>query len=72
MKGSPESPQCGYSSQVVKILKGHEYMHFDIAKNFNLKEQVKSYSKWNTFPQLYVRGNFVGGADIIQELNESG
>ena len=57
---------------MVQLLKGREYKHYDILKNPNLKEEVKAYSRWKMFPQVYIRGNFVGGSDILQELNESG
>jgi monothiol glutaredoxin len=74
MKGNPTFPQCGFSSTVVQILKhiGVEFQSYDVLQNENLREGIKSFSNWPTIPQLYVKGEFVGGCDIIKEMFESG
>ena len=74
MKGDPTFPQCGFSSTVVQILKhiGVEFKSHDVLQDENLREGIKSYSNWPTIPQLYVKGEFVGGCDIIREMFESG
>ena len=74
MKGSPSFPQCGFSAAVVQILDylGVEYSSADVLKNEDLRQGIKSYSDWPTIPQLYVKGEFVGGCDIIREMFQSG
>ena len=74
MKGNPTFPQCGFSSTVVQILKhiGVDFQSYDVLQDENLREGIKSYSNWPTIPQLYVKGEFVGGCDIIREMFESG
>lgn len=75
MKGSPAQPQCGFSARIVKILAkydGLDYAHFDIYTDEELREGMKKYSNWPTYPQLYVNGKLVGGIDIVQELDEEG
>jgi len=74
MKGDPTFPQCGFSSTVVQILKhiGVNFKSFDVLQDENLREGIKAFSKWPTIPQLYVKGEFVGGCDIIREMFESG
>jgi monothiol glutaredoxin len=74
MKGNPTFPQCGFSSTVIQILKhiGAEYKTYDVLQDENLREGIKTFSKWPTIPQLYVKGEFVGGCDIIREMFESG
>lgn len=75
MKGSPESPQCGFSQRIVAILKkydGLEYSHFDILSDNEIREGVKKHSNWPTYPQLYVNGDLIGGIDIVQEMDEEG
>ncbi len=74
MKGNPTFPQCGFSSTVVQILKhiGVEFKSHDVLQDEALREGVKSFSNWPTIPQLYVKGEFVGGCDIIREMFESG
>ena len=74
MKGSKHFPQCGFSAQVVQILKqkGAEFKDVNILTDAQLREGLKEYSKWPTFPQLYVGGKLVGGCDIVSSLNESG
>jgi monothiol glutaredoxin len=74
MKGNPTFPQCGFSSTVVQILKhiGVEFKSHDVLQDEALREGIKSFSNWPTIPQLYVKGEFVGGCDIIREMFESG
>ena len=74
MKGNPTFPQCGFSSTVVQILKhiGVNFQSYDVLQDENLREWIKSFSKWPTIPQLYVNNEFVGGCDIIREMFESG
>ena len=74
MKGSPDFPQCGFSAQVVGILKalGTEFAYVNIFEDPELREALKRHSSWPTYPQLYVKGELVGGCDIAIELYESG
>jgi monothiol glutaredoxin len=74
MKGSRQAPQCGFSAQVVQILDEllPSYATVDVLSNPELREGVKQYSDWPTIPQLYVNGTFIGGCDIVRELNSSG
>lgn len=74
MKGTPTFPQCGFSSTVVQILDvvGVEYTATNVLENQDIREGIKTYSDWPTIPQLYVKGEFVGGCDIIREMYESG
>lgn len=74
MKGSPKVPQCGFSQRIVNLLANYpdvEYQSFDIFKDEQVREGLKKYSNWPTYPQLYVNGELVGGIDICQELHES-
>ncbi len=70
MKGTPQFPQCGFSGQVVQILDylGVEYKGIDVLADADLRDGIKTYSNWPTIPQLYVKGEFVGGCDIIREM----
>ena len=75
MKGSPTSPQCGFSRQVVQILAEEgltDYVYVDILKSEVIRESVKKFSDWPTIPQLYVDGQFVGGCDITKEMHKAG
>jgi monothiol glutaredoxin len=74
MKGNPAMPQCGFSAAVVKILKetGVPFGSFNILADPELREGLKEYSRWPTYPQLYVKGKLVGGCDIVRELHERG
>ena len=74
MKGTPDFPQCGFSGQVVQILNylGIVYDSANVLENDELREGIKAYSNWPTIPQLYVKGEFVGGADIAREMFQSG
>jgi monothiol glutaredoxin len=74
MKGTPQFPMCGFSGQVVQILDhlGVTYKGLNVLESDDLREGIKSYSNWPTIPQLYVKGEFVGGSDIMMEMYESG
>lgn len=74
MKGTPQSPMCGFSGQVVQMLDhlGVAYKGLDILENDELRQGIKTYSKWPTIPQLYVKAEFVGGCDIVREMFQSG
>ncbi|MCB1527929.1 MAG: Grx4 family monothiol glutaredoxin [Hyphomicrobiaceae bacterium] len=74
MKGTPAFPQCGFSGQVVQILDylGVPYKGVNVLDNMEIREGVKTYSSWPTIPQLYVKGEFVGGCDIIREMFQAG
>ena len=72
MKGTPVFPQCGFSSQVVQILSylGVSFRGVNVLDNDELREGIKAFSNWPTIPQLYVKGEFLGGCDIIREMFE--
>ena len=74
MKGTPEFPQCGFSGQVVQILNyvGVDYKGVNVLSSDDLRQGIKAYSDWPTIPQLYVKGEFVGGCDIIREMFQAG
>ena len=74
MKGNPDVPQCGFSANVVSILNSMQikYNTFDILSDWDIREGVKQFSNWPTYPQLYVNGKLVGGNDIIMELHQDG
>jgi len=74
MKGTPTFPQCGFSSVVVQVLDylGVEYQAVNVLDDQGVREGIKSYSNWPTIPQLYVKGEFVGGCDIVKEMFEAG
>ena len=74
MKGTPQFPQCGFSGQVVQILDylGVPYKGVNVLESDDLRQGIKSYSQWPTIPQLYVKGEFVGGCDIIREMFQAG
>ena len=74
MKGTPTFPQCGFSSVVVQVLDylGVEYQAVNVLDDQNVREGIKTYSNWPTIPQLYVKGEFVGGCDIVKEMFEAG
>ena len=74
MKGSPVFPQCGFSAAVVEMLSnlGVKFKGVDVLSDPELREGIKAFSNWPTIPQLYVKGEFVGGCDIIQEMYQSG
>jgi len=74
MKGNPEAPRCGFSRTLVSILNetNISYETFDILEDEEVRQGLKAYSNWPTFPQIYVKGNLIGGLDIIKELKEDG
>ena len=75
MKGTPQFPQCGFSATVVQVLKQagvSQVAAMNVLENDELREGIKVYSNWPTIPQLYVKGEFVGGCDIVKELFASG
>jgi monothiol glutaredoxin len=74
MKGSPAMPQCGFSAAVVQVLKqvGAPFGTFNILADQELREGLKQYASWPTYPQLYVDGKLVGGADIVREMHARG
>lgn len=74
MKGTPDFPQCGFSGQVVQILDyvGVEYKGINVLASDELRQGIKEYSNWPTIPQLYVKGEFVGGCDIVREMFQAG
>ncbi|MEP9357743.1 Grx4 family monothiol glutaredoxin [Sphingomonas sp. KR3-1] len=74
MKGSPLFPQCGFSSRAVAILNhlGAEFESVDVLQDQAIRQGIKEFSDWPTIPQLYVKGEFVGGSDIMMEMFESG
>src|SRR5580692_869804 len=73
MKGTPVFPQCGFSAAVVQILSntGVKFKAVDVLKDPEIRQGIKEFSNWPTIPQLYVKGEFVGGADIIREMFEA-
>ncbi len=74
MKGTPTFPQCGFSATVVKMLDylGVRYAAHNVLESDTLRQGIKDYSNWPTIPQLYVKGEFVGGCDIVREMFETG
>jgi len=74
MKGTPVFPQCGFSAAVVQILShmGVKFKGVNVLDDMDIREGIKHYSDWPTIPQLYVKGEFVGGCDIIREMFEDG
>ena len=74
MKGTPDSPQCGFSMAIANVLK-HLNVNFkgiNVLEDENLRQGIKDYSDWPTIPQLYVKGEFIGGCDIVKEMFEKG
>ena len=74
MKGTPLFPQCGFSSRAVAILDhlGVAYEGVDVLQDMEIRQGIKEYSDWPTIPQLYIKGEFVGGSDIMMEMFEAG
>jgi monothiol glutaredoxin len=74
MKGVPAAPQCGFSAAVVKILSGLAvpFESADVLSDYEVREGIKEFSNWPTIPQLYVKGEFVGGCDIVREMYQAG
>lgn len=74
MKGSDKFPMCGFSATVVQILKtlGVKFQAIDVLQNADLREGIKTFANWPTIPQLYIKGEFVGGCDIVREMYQTG
>jgi len=74
MKGTPDSPQCGFSMAVSNVLKhlNVKFKGINILEDQNLRQGIKDYSDWPTIPQLYIKGEFIGGCDIVKEMFEKG
>lgn len=74
MKGTPDFPQCGFSGQVVQILAHLEvpFKGVNVLEDYELREGIKAFTNWPTIPQLYVKGEFLGGCDIVREMFQSG
>lgn len=74
MKGTPTSPQCGFSGQMVQIFDylGAEYKGINVLEDDDLRQGIKDYTQWPTVPQVYIKGEFVGGCDIVREMFQQG
>ena len=75
MKGTPQFPQCGFSAGAAQILKQcgvADFFSVNVLENQDIREGIKQYANWPTIPQLYIKGQFVGGADIMREMYQSG
>ncbi|TCS71864.1 monothiol glutaredoxin [Sulfuritortus calidifontis] len=75
MKGTPQFPQCGFSATAAQILKAcgvGDFYSVNVLENQEIREGIKQYANWPTIPQLYIKGQFVGGADIMREMFQSG
>ena len=74
MKGSPDFPQCGFSGRAIQVLRacGTQFATFDVLSDDGVRQGIKDFSNWPTIPQLYIKGEFVGGSDIILNMYEKG
>tara|TARA_A100001011_G_C14311469_1_gene845810 strand:+ start:576 stop:896 length:321 start_codon:yes stop_codon:yes gene_type:complete len=74
MKGTPESPQCGFSMAVSNVLKhlGVKFIGINVLEDEGLRQGIKKFSDWPTIPQLYIKGEFIGGCDIVKEMFDNG
>ncbi|WP_444998605.1 Grx4 family monothiol glutaredoxin [Aliikangiella sp. IMCC44359] len=74
MKGSPESPMCGFSAQTSQALMscGKEFAYVDVLQNPDIRAELPKYANWPTFPQLWVKGELIGGCDIVLEMHQNG
>ncbi|MEI6737072.1 MAG: Grx4 family monothiol glutaredoxin [Pseudomonadota bacterium] len=75
MKGSPQFPMCGFSASAIQILKANgidKPFTVDVLQDEDIRQGIKEYANWPTIPQLYVNGEFIGGADILREMHQSG
>lgn len=74
MKGTPTAPQCGFSAATVNVMDqlGIPYTAVNVLEDFSIREAVKTYTNWPTIPQVFVKGEFIGGCDICQELHSTG
>ncbi|AYN24858.1 Grx4 family monothiol glutaredoxin [Buchnera aphidicola] len=74
MKGTPQSPSCGFSAQAVQALSvcGEKFAYVDVLENLDIRKELPKYANWPTFPQLWIKGELIGGCSIILEMLESG
>jgi Grx4 family monothiol glutaredoxin len=75
IKGTPETPKCGFTKELLNLLSKSnitDYKTFDILEDENVRQKLKEYSSWQTYPQIYVNGKFIGGLDILKQMNEEG
>ncbi|MBI2027763.1 MAG: Grx4 family monothiol glutaredoxin [Deltaproteobacteria bacterium] len=74
MKGVPQAPQCGFSSATVQVLNSYQiqFKGIDVLADGDIRDEIKKFSNWPTIPQLYVKGTFIGGCDIVTEMHERG
>ncbi|CAF2968888.1 unnamed protein product [Rotaria sp. Silwood2] len=75
IKGTPETPKCGFTKELINLLNQaniKDYKTFDILQDENVRQKLKEYSSWQTYPQIYVNGQFIGGLDILKQMNEEG
>ena len=74
MKGTPVFPQCGFSAAVVEVLSrmGVQFKGIDVLSNAEIRQGIKDFSNWPTIPQLYIKGEFIGGCDIVREMYQTG
>ncbi len=74
MKGTKDFPQCGFSATIVQILKnlGTDFLDVDVLRDSEIRQGIKDFSDWPTIPQLYIKGEFLGGCDIVKEMFQSG
>jgi len=74
MKGTPAEPRCGFSRKTIAVLRGKnvEFSHFDILTDDSVRQGLKVFNDWPTFPQLIIKGDFVGGLDVVSEMAENG
>jgi monothiol glutaredoxin len=75
MKGSPQFPMCGFSGNAVRILKAagvNDFFSVDVLRDESIRQGIKEYANWPTIPQLYIKGEFIGGSDIMTEMFQSG
>lgn len=75
MKGTPDFPQCGFSAKVAHILREsgvNDYVSVNVLEDSEIRQGIKDYAQWPTIPQLYIKGEFIGGCDIVTDLFESG
>ena len=74
MKGTPQQPLCGFSANAAGILSsyGHQFAHFDVISDSDVRQGIKDFSEWPTIPQIYLGGEFVGGSDILSQMHQAG
>jgi Grx4 family monothiol glutaredoxin len=75
IKGTPSAPRCGFTKELLHLLSNAnitDYKTFDILEDENVRQKLKDYSSWQTYPQIYVNGQFIGGLDILKQMNEEG